>query len=189
MPHTGIDLVLTPAVVAGIVTFLLNQRNDGLRSRKDYHTKASDSVREAVREATELAAGYYSTKVSDRTETQEAMILVADRDIASAVPRVCSHAVSEELAPLVAAVKSDLINFLALLTGGSFQERQAVGGSDELDASHLRKLALASAKLRESISVLRDEQLSRSVLGYTLWRHSAPLRNWWVSQRGPVSDI
>lgn len=188
MPSPGIDLVLTPAVVAGIVTFLLTQRNDGLRSRKDYHTKASDGARDAVRDATELAAEYFSNSVADRTATQEAMMIIADRDIAVAIPRLLTNATGDNYASLVEAVDNGLIDFLALLTGGSFQQRDQAQVIIEEDADHIRRLAVSSAKLREGLIALRDEQLVRSVMGHALWRHSVPLRSWLSDQRGIYTD-
>jgi hypothetical protein len=181
------ELVVTPAVVSGIVTFLLGQRNDGLKAQRDYRTKIADAARDDVRKATELSVSYFATSPDKRSIVQEAMIIVAERDVRNSVKRLIDGAADDpELQSPKKAVRKALIGLMALLTGGSFQQRNATKINEQDDAELIRRLASEAAVLRGALADLRDRELRLLTWGASIERKLKPVKDYLLEQRGPL---
>lgn len=123
------------------------------RARRDHITKLFEVTREDIRRAAEIAIDYFGTEPANRTALQEAKVVLADREIRSAMPVLLGpHPELENADRTEANLRfQDLI---AELTGGNFQ-----AGEGGVDPEHIRKLTYASAALRSSLARMRDAEL------------------------------
>jgi len=162
------QFVITPVLISGLITFLYGQRSDGLKASRDFTTKAAESAREDIKKAAELAVEYFATDLSERSLIQEAKILVAERDVKSSLSRMILSGNKKDLAVTIKELKKQRVALLAVLTGGSFQQR--VGGvlDTEREAAHIRAIAVEAANIRSTIATLRDQELALLTFGHSV---------------------
>lgn len=147
-----LKLLIGPGVVAALVSLYFNARADKQRARRDFLTKSFADARDTILKATEYAIDYFSTPGS-RLPKQEAYVSLYEREVRKAVVFVQDNA-TEECRPAIDQVTIELVNFLALLTGGDFQSAEGTA-----DLQHIRELGFASAALRSALNDLRNAEL------------------------------
>lgn len=126
---------------------------EGKRARRDHITKLFEITREDVRRGVEAAIDYFATEPAKRTALQEAKVILADREVRSAMPVILGpHPELEN--PDRAEAYRRYQDLIAELTGGNFQEREGF-----VDSEHIRTLTLAGAGLRSSLARMRDAEL------------------------------
>jgi len=149
--------LITPALIASLVSLAVNIRADKVRAERDYFTVQFTSARELIDAAVKAAAEYYPLGAAERKPTLEAKLWLADRELRFALPSLMAFAgddLKEELDALTRAF-DDLI---AELTGGSFQSASATP-----DLIQVRRIASAGAELRAKLTDLRHAELRRCV--------------------------
>lgn len=159
------SFLVTPALVSLLVSLWAGKFLEARRARRDYITKLFEVTREDVRRAVEAAVDYFAIDPSDRTFLQEAKVILADKEIRSAMPVILGPHPELHNANRVAALQA-YQNLIAELTGGNFQEQLGT-----VDVEHIRRLTLAGASLRSALSRMRDTELM-------LLSQSTILRRW-----------
>lgn len=131
-----------PALVAAVVTFVLNRRLESMRGRREINSRTFDSARESVGKFSELTALYW---IRDRQITDaeaETRILLAQADLLICVAAAVELIPEGEQEPLQTAL-DDLLRFG---TGGQFQT------SDRLaDIARSQRIPAAAAQLRSHL--------------------------------------
>ncbi|MGN8001417.1 hypothetical protein [Sphingomonas sp. 22176] len=123
------------------------------RARRDHITKLFEVTREDIRRAIEAAVDYFATQPGARTAIQESKVVLADRELRSAMPVILGpHPELDN--PIRALVSQKYQDVLAELTGGNFQVAEG-----EIDLEHIRRLTLAGAGLRAGLARMRDAEL------------------------------
>lgn len=148
-----LTLLFAPALVSLAVSLWVNRRSEAWRARRDHITKLFEVTREDIRRSVEVAIDYFSTLPTDRSPLQEAKVLLAERELRSAMP-IILDAHHELINSDRFTAKSRFEDLMAELTGGNFQEKS---GSINLD--HIRRLSYAGAGLRASLARMRDAEL------------------------------
>jgi hypothetical protein len=149
--------LITPALIASIVSIAVNIRSDKIRAERDYSTGQFSGTRELIDAAVRAAAEYYPLGVADRTPILEAKLWLADRELRFALPSLMAFA-GEDLKDELDALTRAFDDLIAELTGGSFQSASAAP-----DLIHVRRIASAGAELRARLTDLRHAELRRSV--------------------------
>ena len=147
---------LTPALVAGVVTLLVNNKNEKLRARRDFITKAYDPARDDIKRAVDAALAYYPLIAAERTKLLEAKVLAAERDVRHSLTALLSLNDKDSL--LYCQTESFFDDFIAALTSGSFQSANA-----EADLGTSLRIADAGAHLRASLLEFRSYALEKSI--------------------------
>lgn len=163
--------IITPALVASLVTLFYNNRAEKRRATRDYISKVFDGARDDVRRAVEAAVEYYPVTPGKRTALQEAKVWMGERDVRHAISALLEF--SEPRSSSQKVLEDALDHFISTLTGGSFQVTS--GGSDVAQA---RAVAAAGGKLRASISTARQRELEDAVSADILSRYWLRLRRY-----------
>lgn len=124
------------------------------RARRDHITKLFEITRDDTRRAVEAAVDYFATNPSERTALQESKVVLADKELRSAMPLILGPHAELQCAGRVDA-SARYQDLIAELTGGNFQE-----SAGEIDKEHMRRLAHAGASLRSALARMRDSELS-----------------------------
>lgn len=148
---------ITPAVVAGVISLLVTNRNEKIRARRDFITKAFDPARDTIKAAVDAALEYYPLKSTARTKLLEAKVLASEREVRRAISALLSFHENLHLTNF-STVQDAFDNFVAEITGGSFQRSDA--GADVATAT---KIADAGAHLRAALLSLRSDVLEREI--------------------------
>lgn len=158
------DALLAPAFVAALVTFLLNTRDERLRTSRDFHTKFIEGTREDIRSAVTAGVAYFTSSDSSKLAELEAQVLLYESEIRSNMVAIRSACTSRDLAafPNIHTFEAP---FLAALTGGSFgtSKRKA-------DPAQARRIVGQASIFRSDLAKLRRHQLERARLGIRLPR-------------------
>lgn len=155
--HQWFVALVAPALIASIMTLLINIRLDKVRVRRDYIGTSYEAVRNGINEAVSAAAAYYPLPSAERTASLEAKIWMADRELRFSIPALMDNATTEAR-PDFDALSETFDDFIAELTGGTFQQTGA-----NSDLKHFRKIASVGAELRAKITQARHEELRRAV--------------------------
>lgn len=148
-----ITTLFTPALVSLAVSLWVNRRAEAHRARRDHITKLFEVTREDVRRSVESAIDYFATRPESRTPLQEAKVLLAEREIRSALSVILGpHPELQNDGS--SAAQAGRTEFLAELTGGNFQVLEG-----EVDKEHIRRLTHAGAGLRSALARMRDAEL------------------------------
>jgi len=174
--------IITPAIVASIVTFYFNLRAEKRRAERDFVTKTFDGAREDVRRAIEAAAEYLSLPSGERNPSVEAKIIIAERDVRHSVETLIafSNPQSGGCKPLEAA----LDDFIDALTGGTFGSASCAA-----DLPQVRKVASTGARLRSAISTARQLELKEAVDADVLARSTRAALAYAREDQGPLMDM
>lgn len=152
-----LDSIVTPAVVAGVISLLVTNRNEKIRARRDFITKAFDPARDNIKDAVAAALEYYPLAADKRTKSQEAMLLAAEREVRRSITSLLLMHEEGESASFKAAQQA-FDDFVAELTSGSFQSADA-----KTDVAAAVRVADAGANLRAGLLGLRSEVLERAI--------------------------
>jgi hypothetical protein len=148
-----IAFLFAPALISLAVSLWANRRSEARRARRDHITKLFEVTREDIRRSVEVAMDYFATLPTDRTALQEAKVILADRELRSAMPVILGP--HPELADKNRDdAEKRFVELLAELTGGNFQ-----GVDGEVDRQHIIRLTYAAAGLRSALSRMRDAEL------------------------------
>lgn len=122
---------------------------------------------------------YFATMPGDRTPLQEAKVILAERELRSAMPIILeSH---PELADASRAIARNRFEDLAAeLTGGNFQANDG-----EIDRDHIRRLTYAGAGLRSALARMRDAELKILIEADPLLK----MRDWCLAKIDEVLGI
>jgi hypothetical protein len=140
------------ALVAAIVTFLLNRRLERLRGRREISTRTFDSARDNVREFASLTSAYWLRGRSDQDPEDEAKIILVQEDVLVDVGAALILALPEDQ-PLIEVAIDELLRFG---TGGDFQ-----GVDRGADIARARRIPGAAARLRHALITARRNLLER----------------------------
>ncbi len=151
-----VQLLLGPAIVAAGVSLYVTNQTEKRRARRDFLTKAYGDAREAIAKATEHAIEYFSVE-GTRTPKQEAYVSMYEREVRRNVSYIQEKA-DLSCQSQIDAVTITLVDFLAALTGGDFQD--PVG---KADLEHIRNIGFTSVALRLAIQELRNAELTRDL--------------------------
>lgn len=151
--HTILAALFAPAFVSLVVSIWVNRLLEAKRARRDHITKLFEVTRDDIRRAVEASVDYFATLPAERTALQEAKVLLADRELRSAMPVLLGP--HPELANEAREHTSKRFeDLLAELTGGNFQVKDG-----EVDREHIRRLTVAGAGLRSGLARMRDSEL------------------------------
>lgn len=144
---------VTPALVSLVVSLWAGKLMEARRARRDHITKLFEVTREDIRRAVEAAVDYFATLPDKRTPLQESKVVLADRELRSAMPVILGpHPELENIGRTEANKRFQ--DIMAELTGGNFQAADGV-----VDREHIRRLTYAGAGLRSSLARMRDAEL------------------------------
>jgi hypothetical protein len=133
--------IITPALVASLITLYYNSRAEKRRAARDYISKVFDGARDDVRRAVEAAVEYFPVQPANRTTLQEAKLWMGERDVRHSVAALIEFSAgSAETRKLL---EDALDDFISALTGGSFQAT-----SGEADVAQARAVSAIGGKLR-----------------------------------------
>jgi hypothetical protein len=148
-----LSLFVTPALVSLGVSLWAGKLMEARRARRDHITKLFEVTREDIRRAVEAAVDYFATSPDKRTPLQESKVVLADRELRSAMPVLLGpHPELENVGRTEA--NNRFQDILAELTGGNFQVADGT-----VDREHIRRLTYAGAGLRSSLAKMRDAEL------------------------------
>lgn len=148
-----LTLVFTPAFISLAVSLWVNRRSEARRARRDHITKLFEVTRDDVRRSVEAAIDYFATNPEKRTALQEARVVLAERELRSAMPVILGpHPELANEGRETAHKRFE--DLLAELTGGNFQVAEG-----EIDREHIRRLTYAGAGLRSAMAKMRDAEL------------------------------
>lgn len=173
--------IITPALIASLVTFYFNIRAEKKRAERDFISKAFDAARDDVRRAVEAAIDYYPYAHDERTPLREAKLWMGERDVRHSISALIefSHPAGESRSVLQRA----LDDFIDSLTGGSFKSAEATPDLDQA-----RKISSAGAKLRSTISAARHLELAAAVKSDVFSRSSQAAIAYLTANMGPEPD-
>jgi hypothetical protein len=145
--------IVTPAVVAAIISLLVNIRTGKLRDYREYTGSELSATRELIEKSIKAAAEYYSLKSIDRKPIHEAQVWLFERELRFSVPQIISQM------PIGLAEQSEIAqdafdDFISQLTGGSFQSKDAGP-----DLQYIRRIAVSGSELRARLNQIRQEEL------------------------------
>lgn len=166
MHETGFSIwnIVTPALVASLVTLFYNSRSEKRRAARDYISKVFEGARDDVRRAVEAAVEYFPLPPPERTELLEAKVWMGERDVRHSISALLMFSNQESTSGKL--LEDSLDNFISALTGGSFQA--TTGNADVVQA---RSVAAAGGKLRAAISTARQHELEAAVSADLLSRN------------------
>lgn len=178
--HEGFSLwsIITPALIASVISLYLGQRSEKRRAERDFITKLYDSARDDVRKAVEAGVDYFPRPLAERTLTLEAKVWMSERDVRHSVSSLLT--LSEQAGEVeISAVEDALADLIDALTGGSFQSATAAE-----DIKQARKVATSGARLRVALSTLRQNELRAAIDADVVSRHLAPVRDYLMVNTG-----
>lgn len=146
--------LLAPGIVAAIVTFALNTRDERHRTAREFQTKFVDETRADVRNAVNAGVAYFSNKDNDKVALLYAAVLLYERDVRQNIAAIRDSCDGAEkiLASQLEILESD---FLEYLTGGDFGPSDAVD-----DPARISRIVGQGSLLRGKLSELRRQQLN-----------------------------
>lgn len=168
--HDLLSALFAPALVSLVISLWVNRVLEARRARRDHITKLFEVTREDIRRAVEAAVDYFATPPANRNPLQEAKVVLAERELRSAMPILLGPHPELTNDSRVDAGKrfEDLV---AELTGGNFQEAQG-----SVDRQHIRRLTAAGAGLRSALAKMRDSELRILAGSDFVQRHGGKLR-------------
>jgi hypothetical protein len=180
MLPTGFSIwnVITPALVAALITLFYNTRAEKKRAERDFISKSFDTARDDVRRAVEAGVAYFPEKADERTGALEATLWMGERDVRNSVSALIEFSAAD--CPSRDLLQSRLDDFVDALTGGSFQ---SVDASADLDQA--RKVAATGARLRASISTARQTQLRIAITADPFSKIAAKVGDYMTENLGP----
>lgn len=155
-PAFSIWNLITPALVASLISLFYNSRAEKRRATRDYISKVFDAARDDVRRAVEAAVEYFPTPPPDRTPLQEARLWMGERDVRHSLAALIQF--SADSSESRKMLEDALDSFIAVLTGGSFQ-----ASSGDSDVAQARAVSATGGKLRASIATARQRELEAAV--------------------------
>jgi hypothetical protein len=176
-PGFSIWNVVTPALIASLITLFYNSRAEKRKAVRDYVSKIFDSAREDVQRAVEAAVEYFPVSPRDRTALQEAKLWMGERDVRHSLSALISF--SAEGGNSRSLLEEALDDFIDALTGGSFQARE--GGPDVPQA---RAVAAKGGKLRAAIARARQRELESAITADLLSRNWTKVRAYMSQEMG-----
>jgi hypothetical protein len=148
--------IITPALVASLITLFYNSRAEKRRAVRDYISKTFDAARDDVRRAVEAAVEYFPVRPEERTPLQEAKLWRGERDVRHSIAALIEFSASNSETRKL--LENALDDFISVLTGGSFQ-----AGAGDADVAQARAVSAAGGKLRASIAMARQRELEAAV--------------------------
>ena len=127
-----------PALVAAIVTFILNGRLESRRGKRDLNSRAFEAARGSVAKFSEQTSLYWSKKHSNSDTENETRIMLAESDLRNNV----SEAIELVAAPNQEPLQTALDDLLRFGTGGQFQS-----SGRPADVGRVRLIAGAASQL------------------------------------------
>ena len=147
--------LIVPAVVAAIVTFLLNRRLESRRGKRELNSRAFDTARESVAKFAELTSLYWTRGSNESDVERETRIMLAESDLRINVTDAI-ELVSSANHELLQTAFDDLLRFG---TGGQFQS-----SGRNADIARCRRISGAAALLQGQLVRERRSLLSRKGL-------------------------
>lgn len=147
-----VTIFVGPAIVAALITFALNTRDERRRALRDHITSVFDETRSDIRQAVSAGVAYFHCDDVEKLPDLEAQVLIYESDVRSAIAAIREACSDDELdaADLTALEGS----FLDALTGGQF------GSAHSIDPDRARQIIGLGTRLRSAVGQLRRRQLS-----------------------------
>lgn len=152
---TIVGSFITPAIVASLITLLVNLRIAKQKEFREAISKRLDEARGLVAASVDAAAAYYCLDAIDRTAQSEAKLWMAEREVRLGLASLTTTS-HPELEVQFTKLQHDFDFFVSELTGGNFQQKSAVA-----DLTHIRRIAGLGAELRQSILSLNEAEIRR----------------------------
>lgn len=149
--------ILTPALIASLVTLAINIRMDKLKAHREYITTTFEAAKKVVDDAIKASIEYFPLRSKDRSNILEARVWLYERELRFAVPSLMSGS-SEKLSDELGALTIAFDDLISLLTGGSFQSSDSEG-----DMKQARLIASAGAELKAKLTDLRHAELKSAI--------------------------
>lgn len=149
--------ILTPAVVASLFTLIFNARNEKRKQIRENLKESFSEARKLVEAAVVASSSYFSVDAENRLPSLEAKIWLCERELRFTLTDLLEKS-DDKLKYDLEAARNEFDDFIAELTGGSFQVSTATS-----DLKHVRKIAGIGATLRFKLSALYFAEL-REVL-------------------------
>lgn len=164
----GIDRIgasiLAPGLVAALVSFWLNTRDERRRAVRDYHSKFLDETREDIRNAVNAGVAYFSCRENTQIRKLQAQVSLYESDIRSSLASIRS-ACTDKDEDFVSRLSALEVDFLSELTGGEFGTAEA-----KPDIKRTQRIVGQGSLLRGELARLRRHQLTNGRFGTKLLR-------------------
>lgn len=148
-------MIIGPAITAGIITFILNTRDERRRTLRDYHLKFIDDTRADIRSAVAAGVTYFTCADNEKLRELQAQVSLYEGDIRASlalIRRNCTHRDSDLIPPLIEKEG----RFLGELTGGDFGSAEA-----KPDLERALKIVGRGSLLRSELARLRRHHLDQ----------------------------
>jgi len=168
--------IVTPAVVAGVISLLVTNRNEKVRAQRDFITKAFEPARDAIKSAVDAAIAYFPETGTARTPKLEVSVSASEREVRRSISGLLTLHESEKTSKFE-EVNELFAVFVSELTSGTFQQVNAAA-----DLPTTLRIADAGANLRAALIALRSEVLERQISNDTL----SSVKGVWLGLLGSV---
>jgi hypothetical protein len=147
-----LTFLVGPAIVAALITFFLNTKDERRRNFRDNVTSSFDETRKDIREAVSAGVAYFGCTNPAKLPELEAQVLLYESDVRSGMAAIRSLCEEADLQAVPALITLEG-QFLDALTGGDF------GSLRSSDPDRARRIIGLGSRLRSDLAKLRRHQL------------------------------